>query len=152
MPFQSEPTLVPGIVLSDLSIVEQNTGKRSIIGSFDQLVFPQFPATYGRFFVTAWIANIAGTFDEMELTCRIEDKASAHVIFSTSTKIQFPAQQTFDNSAILALSTAVMGAVFQRAALYTIVLLLNGEETGRRDFNIRLAQRPSPPQIQPPQQ
>ena len=144
MPLESEPTIVPGILLSDLAIVEIGTGKRSVIGSFDQFAFPQFPATYGRFFVTAWIANVAGTFSELELTCRVEEKGSAHVVFSISTNLKFPAETTFDRSVIMALSTPVAGIVFPKPGLYTIVLLLNGEEVGKRDFNVAQAPKPSP--------
>src|SRR5438477_9233585 len=112
MPFKSEPVLVPSILLSDLAIVEQGTGKRSIIGSFDQFTFPQFPATYGRFFLTAWVSNMAGTFSALELTFRVEEKGSAHVIFSASSGITFNAETTFDKDIIMALSTPVIGLSF----------------------------------------
>jgi hypothetical protein len=143
MPLQSEPTVVPGILLSDLAIVEQGTGKRSIIGSFDHFTLPQFPARIGRFFVTAWLANLAGTFLELELTCRIEDKGSAHVVFSSSANIKFPAETTFNKNVIMALSTPVEGVSFPKPGLYTIVLLLNGDKVGERDFNV--SQKPAKP-------
>ena len=136
MPLKSEPTIVPGILLSDLSIVEQGTSKRTIVGSFDQFAFPQFPATYGRFFVTAWVSNLAGTVSQLELTLRVEEKGSAHVMFSTSTKLNFSKPQTFDQATVMALAVPVMGVVFQSPGLYTIVLLVDGEEAGRRDFNV----------------
>jgi hypothetical protein len=60
MALQGEPTVVPGILMSDVSIVEQGSQKRSIIGVFDQFVFPQFPVQIARFQITAWIANLAG--------------------------------------------------------------------------------------------
>ena len=145
MPLKSEPTIVPGILLSDLSIVEGGTNKRTIVGSFDQFAFPQFPATYGRFFVTAWIANLAGTVSQLELTLRVEEKGSAHVMFSTSTKLNFPSPQTFDQTTVMALAVPVMGVVFQRPGLYTIVLLVDGEEAGRwRRFRGRGEAQPGP--------
>ena len=145
MPLKSEPTIVPGILLSDLSIVEGGTNKRTIVCSFDQFAFPQFPATYGRFFVTAWIANLAGTVSQLELTLRVEEKGSAHVMFSTSTKLNFPSPQTFDQTTVMALAVPVMGVVFQRPGLYTIVLLVDGEEAGRCDFNV-ISAAPNPMQ------
>ena len=149
MALKSEPTAVPAILLSDASIVEHGTGKRSVIGSFDQFTFPQFPATYGRFFVTAWISNIVGTLSDLELTCRIEEKTSAHVVFSNSDRVEFRPERMFDQSTILATAIAVQGVVFPKAATYTIVLLINGEKVGERDFNVRLFSPPQPQSQQP---
>src|SRR5438552_969461 len=89
MPFQSEPTVIPAILLSDLAIVEQGSGKRSVIGSFDQFSFPQFPARYERFFITAWVSNLVGSLSELEMASRIEEKGSGHVIFSSSANLKF---------------------------------------------------------------
>jgi len=136
MPLQSEPTVVPGILLSDLSIVEHGTNKRTIVGCFDHLMFPQFPATYGRFFVTAWIANLAGSVSQIELTCRVEEKISGHVMFSTASTLNFETPHTFEQTQVVALGVPILGGVFKKHALYTVVLLLNGEEVGRRDFNV----------------
>src|SRR5207249_5153889 len=135
---------LPAILLSDASIVERGTNKRSIIGTFEELKFPQFPATYGRFFITAWIANLIGTLSELEFTVRIEEKTSAHVIFSNSIRAKFKPEQTFDQSATMATSMAVPGVVFPRPATYTVILLLNGEKAGERDFNVRLVSSPQP--------
>ena len=148
MPLKSEPSVVPAILLSDVSIVEQRTNKRSVVGTFEQFMFPAFPAAYGQFFVTAWVSNLIGTLSELELTLRIEEKASAHVIFSNSNRVEFKPERTFDQSTTLATSMLVQGAVFPRAATYTVVLLLNGEKIGERDFNVRLVP-PSPQQPEP---
>ncbi|HEX7516511.1 MAG TPA: hypothetical protein VF345_04415, partial [Chthoniobacterales bacterium] len=86
--------------------------------------------------VTAWIANLVGTLSEMELTCRIQEK-SGHVIFSSATKIQFPNEASFDNTTTMAFSTPIEGIAFPRNGIYTIVVLINGEEAGKRDFNVR---------------
>jgi hypothetical protein len=138
MPLQSEPTVIPGILLSDLSIVEHGTNKRTIVGCFDHLMFPQFPATYGRFFVTTWIANLAGSVSQIELTCQIEEKISGHVMFSTASTLNFETPHTFEQTQVVALGVPVLGIVFQKAGLYTVIMLLNGEEVGRRDFNVSL--------------
>src|SRR5207248_11293482 len=113
-PLKSEITNVTRILLSVLSIVERCTNQQIIVGSFDLFAFPQFPTTYGRFFVTDLIANLAGTVSQLELTLRVEEKGSAHVMFSTSTKLNFPSPQTFDQTTVMALAVPVMGVVFQR--------------------------------------
>ncbi len=145
MPLKSEPSVLPGILLSDVSIVEAGSNKRSIVGCFDQFEFPQFPAAYGRFFVTSWISNMVGTLSEIELTCRLEAKGSGHVVFSNSNRVVFPAEQTFDGKTIAATSIAVQGVVFQQPGTYTIVLLLNGDKVGERDFLVRFPQTPQTP-------
>lgn len=125
--------------MSDFSLIEQGTQKRSLIGCFDHFVFPQFPIQIGRFWVTAWITNLAGTLSEMELTTRIEEKGSAHVVFSSSTSVQFPAETSLDPTNTMALSTPIVGIIFQKPGTYTILLLLNGEEVGKRDIHVRQA-------------
>jgi hypothetical protein len=146
MPFTSEPVLVPGILMSDSAIVEVGTGKRSIIGSFDQFTFSQFPAIYPRLFLTAWVSNMAGTFSTLELTFRVEDKASGHVALSFTTAVTFPTETTFAKDLIMAVSAPVAGLTFPKAGLYTIVLLLAGEKVGERDFNVLQAAAPKPQQ------
>jgi hypothetical protein len=142
MPLKSEPVAISAILLSDSSIVEQGTQKRSVIGCFEQISLPKLPSPYGRFWVTAWISNIVGTLSEMTLTTRIQEK-SGHVVFSSGTKIQFPRETSFDNTVTLAFSTPIDGITFPRTGIYTIVVLLNGEEVGKRDFNV-LEQQPNP--------
>jgi hypothetical protein len=139
MALKSEPTVISGILMSDLSTIEQGTQKRSVIGCFDQFVFPQFPVQIGRFWITGWFTNLAGTLSQMELTTRIQEKGSGHVVFSSSTNVQFPSETPFDQENTLALSTPIVGIVFQKAGIYTIVLLLNGEEVGKRDFHVKQA-------------
>ena len=144
MSLDSEPSVVPAIVLSDLTIVEQGTGKRSIIGAFDELKFPQFPARVGRFFVNAWVSNIEGTLTEVDLTTLIKARTSGHVVFSSSGKIAFGKEQKFERVVVLAVSTAVIGATFPNPNIYSVVLLLNGEEAGSRDFNVIQVSKPQP--------
>lgn len=142
MPLESEPTVVPGIFLSDISIVEQGTQKRSLIGCFDQLAFPQFPAQLMRFFITSWITNVEGTLRDLELTCRIQQTGSAHVVFSTSSRIQFPEENKFQRDNVIALSLAAVGVTFPNAGRYTVMLLLNGDEIGEREFTVLQVARP----------
>ena len=137
MALKSEPVVIPGILMSDLSIIEHGTSKRSVVGIFDQFAFSQFPITIARFWITAWITNLAGTLSEMELTTRIQEKGSAHVVFSSSTNVQFPSETALDPTNTSALSTPVIGITFQKPGIYTIVLLLNGDEIGKRDIHVR---------------
>jgi hypothetical protein len=136
MALESEPLVVPGIFLSDLSIIEHKTEKRSLIGCFDRFAFPQFPAKYARFFVTVWVTNIEGTLTEIDLTTRIEQKGSAHVVFSSSIKANFTEEKKFERDNILAFSIPVPGITFPTPGIYTVLILMNGDEAGTRDIKV----------------
>lgn len=135
MPLESEPATISGILLSDLSIVEQNTQKRSVIGIFEKLGFPQFPASYGTFCITVWLTNIEGTLSELEVTSRIELAGSAHVIFSSAVKLAFP-ERRFERDGVLGLTIPAVNVAFPNPGTYTVKILLNGEDAGKRDFSV----------------
>ena len=137
MAIESEPSLVPSIFLSDLSIVEQGTQKRSLVGCFDQFGFPQFPANYPRFFITAWITNVEGKLTELDLTTRIEQKGSAHVVFSSSIKLPLGEGRKFERNQIVAIAIPVPMVTFPTPGVYTVLILFNGEEVGKRDVNVQ---------------
>jgi hypothetical protein len=135
MAHEAEPTIISAIMLSDLAIVEQGTQKRSLIGTFDQFGFHQFPAQYGRFFITASITNIEGTFSKLDVTYRIEKRG--HVVFSNSATLQFGAgPQKIERKTVMGLSIGVQGVIFPEPGTYTVVVLLDGEEIGKRDFGV----------------
>jgi len=136
MALESEPSVIPGIFLSDGSIVEQGTQKRSLIGCFDRFSFSQFPAQYGRFFITFWITNAEGTVTQLEITTRIQEKGSGHVVLSNSTKIEFGEEKRMARDDIMALSLGVPTVTFGSPGVYTVLLLINGEEAGSRDFKV----------------
>src|ERR1043166_4330688 len=110
------------------------TQKRSLIGTFDQFGFHQFPAEYGRFFITASITNVEGTFSKLELTYRIEKRG--HVVFSNSTTIQFDTERQIERNTVMGLSVGVQGVIFPEPGTYTVMVLLDGEEIGKRDFGV----------------
>jgi hypothetical protein len=132
MAHEAEPSVISAILLSDLSIVEQGTQKRSLIGCFDRFAFHQFPARYGTFFITASITNVEGKFSKLEVTYRIEKKG--HVVFSNSARIQFEPEKQFARDEIFGLSVAVQGIAFPDPGTYTALVLLDGDEVGKRDF------------------
>jgi hypothetical protein len=136
MPIESEPSIIPCILLSDLSIVEHGTQKRSLVGCFDQFAFPQFPANYVRFFITFWVSNIEGTISELDLTTRIEQTGSAHVVFSTSIKLPLGEERKFARNELMAFSVPVPGIGFPTPGTYRVLILLNGDEVGKRDINV----------------
>jgi hypothetical protein len=77
-----------------------------------------------------------GALSEFELTTRIQEVGSAHVVFSTSTRAEFKEERKFERDNIVGMSTAVAGIVFPKPGRYVILLLMNGEEIGKREINV----------------
>lgn len=133
----SEPALCPLIVLSDSIIVEQGTGKLSIIGGFDRFNVPQVPFQIGRFFITVGITNLTGPVKELNVTVRLELPDSGHVIHSASQKMEFVSgPQTMMPSNVINFAIPMIGATFPQAGRYVVVALLNNEEIGRRYIEV----------------
>lgn len=141
MALKSEPSVVPAILLSDASIVERGSDKRSVVGIFDQVFVQSFPAPFGPFWVTAWVSNVVGTLSELELTCRIQE-SGGHVVFSSVTRVKFESEAPFNETTTLAFSSKAGVVRFQKEGVYTVVILLNGNEVGNRDFRVLLQPEP----------
>jgi hypothetical protein len=121
------------IILSDLVVIEQGTGKPSMIGSFDRFTVPQVPFRIGRFFATVGVTNLRGPFTELNITVRVEVPDSGHVVLSASQKIEFQGPQPgIFPSTTVNFAIPIIGATFPQAGLYAVVALLNNDEIGRR--------------------
>ena len=130
---EPEPALSPLIVLSDLVVIEQGTGKISMVGGFDRFTVPQVPFRIGRFFSTVGITNLRGPFTELNVTVRIELPESGHVILSASQKVEFTgAPPPITPSTVVNFAIPITGATFPQVGRYAVVALLNNEEIGRR--------------------
>src|SRR2546421_5969899 len=119
-----------------MSIFEQRSHKRSLVGCFVQSAFTQFPATYLRFFLTLRLSNFGGTVRGLDLTTRIEQTGSAHVVFSSSIKLPLGEERRFARTEIMAFSVPVPGITFPTPGTYRVLILLNGDEVGKRDINV----------------
>src|SRR6266571_6240523 len=144
---EPEPALSPLIVLSDLVVIEQGTGKISLIGSFDRFTVPQVPFRIGRFYATVGITNLRGPFTELNVTVRIEIPDSGHVVHSASQKVEFTgAQPAITPSTVVNFAIPIIGATFPQAGRYAVVALLNNDEIGRRYVEVSIiTASPSPP-------
>ena len=129
-----EPTLAFGIVISDNAIREEGTGKLSFIGSFQNFNFPTFPFQSPPFFVTAFITNLAGQIDKLTITARVEQPKSGHVVRSSSIEIGF--KKPIDKDEIFEIPFGLPPCIFPAAGVYQIVVLVNNEKVGHRDFRV----------------
>jgi hypothetical protein len=130
----SEPTLTKAIILSDMAIREQGTGKSTLIGTFGAFNIPQFPAQVAPFYATALIANVGPEVREMDVTARIENPQNGVVLASTAAKVAFSRPPA--RNEVTEISIPLFNFGFPAAGLYKIVILVNNEKIGERDLPV----------------
>lgn len=144
---QIEPVLTPGIILSDLVIRETGSNKLSLIGCFQRFSFPHFPAQTGVWFVTVGVTRIRGAISTLNVTARIEVAESAHVISSSNAQIQFPKDNPpIQPDAIFEIPLPFAGVIFQNPGKYSVVILVDTEEVGRRLLEVAPVTQSAAPQ------
>lgn len=139
----SEAAVIPGILLSDLVVREERTGKLSLIGCFQQFSFPNFPIRMAKFFVTVGITNLRGAPKEVNVTCRIEVPTTGHVIASHSGKVEFDPTSPPTPHAVVELPFQFNGVIFNEPGQYAAVILVDNEEVQRRPFEVSKAPPPT---------
>jgi hypothetical protein len=136
----SEPALLPAIIFCDQVIKEDGTGKLSLIGCFQGFVFKAFPARKGRFFVVVAVTNLRGQLKELNVTVRIEDPKSGHVLSSSGGHLQFTGREgevpTLQPSMVLELPIPMTNVTFPQAGTYSAVVLVDNELLDRRNFGV----------------
>jgi hypothetical protein len=136
-----EPTLLPGIVFSDHVIEDRMTGKRSLIGIFNDFTLPRLPTTVLPYWATCWITNLHGDIEAIQGACRIEHPDSGHVIDSTG--VQITVRGGLDRGHVVAMPMPFDATTFKTAGVYAAVMLIDGEEIGRRAFAVHIRKMPS---------
>lgn len=142
----SEPALVQGITLCDWVIREHMTGKCTLVGTFHGFYYHSFPAP-ARFWIHVAVTNLR-VFREMNLTCRLEHADNGFVISNVSAKVGPPPgvpQDKLSLSPLVALDIPFPfgNVVVPAPGAYSIVVLLEGDEIGRR--RIEAVQMPMAP-------
>jgi hypothetical protein len=134
---QIEPALTPGIVFSDMVIREAGSNKLSLVGCFQRFSYPQFPAQTGIWFVTVAVTGIRGAIRTLNITARIEVAESAHVISSANAQIQFQENNPpVQPEIIFEVPLPFNGVIFQNPGRYSVVILVDTEEVGRRTLEV----------------
>ena len=135
----SEPALVPGIIFCDYVIREQGSGKLTLVGCFQAFVFKEFPAKKNRFFVVVGVTNLRGQIKEINITARIEDSKSGHVLASASGKLEFTGEgemPMIQPMNVIELPLPINEITFPAAGTYSAVVLVDNEEISRRNFPV----------------
>lgn len=81
--------IVQGIMLCDHIVREEGTRKLSLIGTFSNFTFENFPAISPKFYIVPYLTNLMGEEGKFDLTLRIEEYNSRHCVFSTQSQIGF---------------------------------------------------------------
>src|SRR5438128_6380545 len=128
-----EPIITPNIVLSDNVVREQDTGKFTLVGTFDQFNPPHFPFQPVPFFVTVSLSNFRGKLNGYKIAIRIEDKSSGYVVASAGGEIG--STRDLKPTDTVQVPFQLTGT-FHSPGLYTAVVLAGSEQIGSRDFTV----------------
>ena len=80
--------ILKAMLLCDLTLVEEGTRKRSLVGLFDRIKTPQFPTVHGSMSIYVQFREIEGTFDfTLELYDLAGDK-TLHKAMVNNFKVQ----------------------------------------------------------------
>ncbi|QSR89459.1 DUF6941 family protein [Methylacidiphilum caldifontis] len=130
---EQEPALCQAILFSEFVLREKGTDKLSIINSFNKLYFPQFPFFTPPFFLSLLLTHLRGKISSFDVTARVEDPNSGHVLTSSSAKIDFsPDSPPFEETTTLDLVIPLPPFMVSQKGNYSVVVLVNNEKIGER--------------------
>ncbi len=131
------------IVLSDGVIIEHGTGKLSLIGCFNALCFSQFPSAHPGITATIGITNLKSKKFSVNITARIEDPNTGHVISSSGGKIDGELQGEVDvHQLTIDLPVRFTVIVFPAPGFYSMVVLADNEMIGKKLFLVQKLSQP----------
>lgn len=139
---ESEPAVLPFVVLSDAVIREEGTGKLSLIGTFEFFNAPSFPFQCPPFFATVAITNIqmarnAGEGPkEVNINVRIEDPNSGHVFGSATGKVGVLEGKSIDRDAVIQLPLPFPPMTFNAPGKLRVVLNVDNERLADRVLGV----------------
>jgi len=125
----TEPVLI-ALLFADRVIVEENTHKKSIIGSFDHFFSPKFPVVFPPWFIYASVGNLKQDAD-YTLNLVKDDGSDAVVIGFTGRFIVKNPQANSD------LILQVANAKFPSAGDYMLTFKIGTEHLGSRILHVK---------------
>jgi hypothetical protein len=146
----TEP-VISSIILSDWVILEHGTAKMSRIGCFNTRALPSFTIPYPGFFVSVGLSNVVGRVSEINITARIEDPATGHVIASAAANMKMgltgpegmqPPPEL--HSLIIDIPIRFGPMIFPKPGVYEVVVLCDNQDATKRPLLIQSAGPPSP--------
>ena len=121
-----EPVFL-ALLTADRVIVEKND-KKGIIGTFNRLASPKFPARFPPWWIYASVTNLVGPHSFALLL--IEDD-SGNKIFSATGSVEIQSV-----SHVVELTIPVAKCTFPGAGSYTVLFELDGNQVGARVLKV----------------
>ena len=129
-----EPVFL-ALLTADRVIVEKND-KKGIIGTFNRLASPKFPARFPQWWIYASVANLVGTHS---FTLFIAEDETGKRIFNAAGNVEIQ-----DVSQVVELTIPVAKCTFPTAGSYTVLFELDGAQVGARILKVdRLISTPA---------
>ena len=142
----SDPVTV-SIILSDLVICEQGTGKNSLIGVFNNFNVPQIPFPTPLFFITVALTNMPATPRTFNIAVRIEDPSTGHVLKSVGGEIKFRDSSNLSKEFVFEVSIPVTPFFIPKPGHYEVKVFVNNSDAGKRLLTVNsMTATESPPQ------
>ena len=125
------------IVICDQIIEDKLTGKKSLIGIFNQIAAAQFPCRHPRVCVFVSLTEGRGT---NQVRLRVAHEETGQTIAEVKGKIQFA-----DIHAVAELNFDLQGLTFPQPGLYAIEFYCDDALVLERRFHLLKIQTPLPP-------
>ena len=117
------------MLLCDLTIVEEKTHKRSLVGLFDRISAAKFPTTHPSMSVYVQFRDIEGVFDfELELFDLEQNKSLNKAVIK-----QHPIKNRFADTELV---FNLMSVRFEHAGEYEFRIYANDCVFGQKSFKI----------------
>jgi len=122
----TEPVLV-GLLFAD-RIIQENNGKKGVIGTFSTFHSAKFPAIFAPWGIYAAVTNLEGehTF-AINLVC----ETSNQVIINLSGDIN-----SKSSTDVIEITPTILNAVFPRAGKYDLTFIIDGHTIGSRRLTV----------------
>jgi hypothetical protein len=130
-----EPVAV-SVMISDLVICEQGTGKNSLIGCFNNFNFPSFPFPTTPFYVTVALTNLLPSIKSYDVIVRIEDPKNGNVLRNAGTHLELSDPVVLTKEIVIEVPVPVMPFLIPQPGHYVILVLVNNEQAGKRLLTI----------------
>ncbi len=158
----AEPVCI-SIILSDLVIREQGTGKLSLIGTFTHFNAEEFPFAAPPFCITALVTNVPANAFPLQVEVRVEDPSVPEVeadagppavddsadeadvpqriLIAAGGQVGLHPDAPHQPDDIVELPIQLAGCAFPHAGAFRVTVRVNDEEIGFRVIKVR---RPDP--------
>lgn len=127
------------IMLSDLVVKDQATGKLSLVNCFTMFNVANVPFTTPPFYITCFIANLRAVPERFSLTIRIEKSETGFVVANVAGQIGLkrdpvPVSDTF----IIEVPFQMRPFALPEPGTYVVHVLADNETIGKRNFDVHV--------------